>query len=336
MIKKVVKKFFPACLLNFYNMLKNQTYKKINIYKIKICKNKIVDPKKVSVIIPNYNYAKYIEQRIDSVLYQTYPIYEIIILDDGSTDGSVEIINDKIKTIDNVRVKLVVNNTNSGSVFAQWENGLKISEGDYVWIAEADDICSPYFLENAMEGFSDEKVVLSYTESILIDENNKVIQPVSFVPTYFANNGIYNHNFWKRNYVEDGIKEIKRCLCICCTIPNVSAVVWKKVNFLSVVKKSINFKQVGGDWFAYYNILKSGKIAFSKKNLNYFRRHSGSASHKEKNNVILSDILTIQKEIRDNFELGSNELALQKDYYSRFMEGVDEETIEKLKEKFVE
>ena len=59
--------------------------------------------KKISVIIPNYNYEKYIIERIDSILNQTYPIYELIILDDCSTDKSVDLIENKIKTIDNIR-----------------------------------------------------------------------------------------------------------------------------------------------------------------------------------------------------------------------------------------
>ena len=52
--------------------------------------------KKVSVIIPNYNYGKYIARRIDSVVRQSYPIYELIILDDCSTDNSVNVIEQKL------------------------------------------------------------------------------------------------------------------------------------------------------------------------------------------------------------------------------------------------
>ena len=101
---------------------------KINIYKKKYKKVKIENPKKVSVIIPNYNYQDYIIERIDSILLQTYPIYELIILDDCSTDNSVEVINKKIEEIKKqypeLKIKFIVNEKNSGGcVFKQWKKG---------------------------------------------------------------------------------------------------------------------------------------------------------------------------------------------------------------------
>ena len=86
--------------------------KKIDIYKSRKKKLNINNPKKVSVIIPNYNYEKYIIERIDSILFQTYPIYELIILDDCSKDNSVEVINNKIKEIERdypqIKVQFIV------------------------------------------------------------------------------------------------------------------------------------------------------------------------------------------------------------------------------------
>ena len=81
--------------------------KKIDIYKNPMKKLNIENPKKVSVIIPNYNYANFIIERIDSILMQTYPIYELIILDDCSTDNSVEVIEEKIKDIKDIKVKFI-------------------------------------------------------------------------------------------------------------------------------------------------------------------------------------------------------------------------------------
>ena len=106
---------------------------------------------KISVIIPNYNYEQYIIERIDSVLAQTVPISELIILDDASTDNSVLVIEEKIKQIKkeypDIRVSFLKNSSNSGGlVFSQWQKGLKEATGDYIWIAEADDSHPALFL----------------------------------------------------------------------------------------------------------------------------------------------------------------------------------------------
>ena len=98
-----------------------------------------------SVIIPNYNHAKYLEERIQSVLNQTYQNLELILLDDKSTDNSLEVIN---KYRDNPHVsQIVVNEHNSGSAFKQWHRGIELAIGELIWIAESDDYCSPTFLE---------------------------------------------------------------------------------------------------------------------------------------------------------------------------------------------
>ena len=105
-------------------------------------------PIEVSIIIPNYNYARFLQQRIESVLAQTYTDYEIILLDDASTDDSVSILN-HYKT--NSRVAhLEINSVNTGSPFAQWQKGISLSRGKYIWIAESDDAADSSFLEKAV------------------------------------------------------------------------------------------------------------------------------------------------------------------------------------------
>ena len=75
----------------------------------------------VSVIIPNYNHAKYLEERIDSVLNQSYKDFEVIVLDDYSTDNSKEVIN---KYAGHPKVShIILNEENSGSTFKQWHKG---------------------------------------------------------------------------------------------------------------------------------------------------------------------------------------------------------------------
>ena len=104
---------------------------------------------KLSVIIPNYNHGHFINEQIESIVNQTYKCHEIIIVDDKSTDNSVEIIN---KIIDKYPfIKLVQNKKNIGPLNTL-NHGLEISSGDYIYFAAADDrICSNLFEEAAKQ-----------------------------------------------------------------------------------------------------------------------------------------------------------------------------------------
>ena len=243
--------------------------KKVNIYNMGKNSKKITDNvKKVSVIIPNYNYENYIIERIDSVLQQTYPIYELIILDDKSTDNSVNIIKEKIKEIKDVKVKFIPNEKNSGCVFKQWKKGMNEASGDFYWIAEADDLAHPKFLETAMSAFDNENVVISYTESARINENN-IMTHKNSQDLY----NIYDTNRWNHPYVNKGLDEITNYLSVTNTILNVSSVVWRKGKYDDILEKATNFK-VAGDWYIYFKVLETGDIAFSNLAYNYFRKHS--------------------------------------------------------------
>lgn len=97
----------------------------------------------VSVIIPNYNHARFLDERIQSVLNQTYQNFELIILDDKSTDNGLEVIN-KYKDDSHIS-HIVVNEENSGSPFKQWHKGFELAKGDWIWLAESDDSCTSVF-----------------------------------------------------------------------------------------------------------------------------------------------------------------------------------------------
>ena len=107
---------------------------------------------KVSVIIPNYNYAKYLKKRVKVIEKQTYPIYELIVLDDCSTDNSREVID---KLAKKYNIKTIYNEENSGCVFKQWQKGIEAATGDLIWIAEADDQADKKFLEKMVPCFED-------------------------------------------------------------------------------------------------------------------------------------------------------------------------------------
>ena len=267
----------------------------VNIYSKKVEHFK-GNAKKVSVIIPNYNYQDFIIERIDSVINQSYPIYEIVVLDDASTDNSVAVIEEKLNSIHHIPTKFIKNEKNSGCVFKQWLKGLENITGDYFWIAEADDSADPLFLETAMKGFDNERVVLSYTDSARIDEKNQLITRNS--------QDLYNMchiDKWDHPYINSGIDEIKYTLSITNTILNVSSVVWKKKDYTDIFSQAASFK-VAGDWYIYTKVLEVGDIAFSNLSLNY-RKHSNSVCTVVKADIEYAEICRIQDMIANKYHL---------------------------------
>ena len=325
-LKKIILKVTPKFI---YNKYKNRY---INIYKKKYNKTKITNPKRISVIIPNYNYKKYLKERIDSILLQTYPIYEIIILDDCSTDDSVSLIKEIISKNKDFNIKLIKNKENSGSVFNQWKKGFENATGDYVWIAEADDSCHPKFLETVIKPFDDDDVVISYCESMRIDGNNLILNKECRDWVSVASN-----TKWNNSYINSGEKEIKETLSILNTILNVSAVVFKNDDskkIINILEKAKQFK-MSGDWFTYYSILKDGKIAYTSKSLNYFRRHGRSTCTAVSRERELKEVLMIQKDIRENYKLNSEQLYRQQIRYAFMIDQISKDIQKKYKNMMV-
>ena len=103
----------------------------------------------VSVIVPNYNHAPFLRRRLDSIFNQTYQDFEVIILDDCSSDNSKEII-EQYRNRPQI-THIVYNEVNSGSPFKQWAKGFDLAKGEYIWIAESDDWAELNFLEETVQ-----------------------------------------------------------------------------------------------------------------------------------------------------------------------------------------
>lgn len=220
----------------------------------------------VSVIVPNYNHADFLKKRIDSVLDQTYQDFELIILDDCSTDRSKEVIglyrsNPKVKHI-------ILNETNSGSPFIQWQKGLSLAKGSYIWIAESDDYADSRFLEVLMESFQvNEKIGVAFSDSNMVDVNN-VIHYDSYKK---FRNRIFSTHKWNQDYVRKGLDEIKENLLYECTINNTSAMVFKKELTTFVDFEKLKGFKYCGDWYFFISLLNHCDIAYKQEALNYFK-----------------------------------------------------------------
>lgn len=247
---------------------------------------------RVSVIVPNYNYARYLDARLTSIDQQTYPIYELIVLDDASTDDSVATAERLLKTLV-TPARLIASTQNSGSVFRQWRKGVEQARGDLVWIAEADDLCEPAFLEAAVAGFLESDVVMSFTQSKQMDGDGGILDE-----TYLDYVSDIDADKWRGGYVNDGLAEVRTALTVKNTIPNVSGAVFRRDVLTKVLDEhfdEIAALRVAGDWATYVRVLEHGRIAFDHRSLNLHRRHASSVTLGSMNAAQLREIIGVQR-----------------------------------------
>lgn len=259
---------------------------------------------RVTVVVPNYNYGRYIEDRLQSVLAQDFPIYEIIVLDDRSTDDSLERIRAFAARCERP-IRIVPNAVNSGNVFRQWIKGLDLAQGDYVWIAEADDLAEPDFLSTAMRGFEKPGTVLSYTDSAQIDENGT---PLAANYRYYTDKISPTH--WAQNYCRDGAEEISEVLYLKNTIPNASGVVMAAGALKSVLtehRAELESVRFVGDWLVYLWLLERGGIAFNTASKNIHRRHQNSVTISNFDARQLAEIEAVQHDFIRRHGLGEDQ-----------------------------
>jgi glycosyltransferase involved in cell wall biosynthesis len=218
----------------------------------------------ISVVIPNYNHAPYLAQRIESVLSQTYPDFEVIILDDCSTDDSRSIIERYAQQDE--RIRTMFNNTNSGSPFAQWNKGVGLAHGEFIWIAESDDYAAPQLLETLVDPLkNDRNVGLAYCQSTIVDESGRAIG------TAKSWTDDLDEERWKTTYTNQGADEC-RYLLYKNTIPNASAVLFRKAVFWQAGGGDPALR-TAGDWLVWMKMLMHTDIFFTPTPLNYFRNH---------------------------------------------------------------
>jgi glycosyltransferase involved in cell wall biosynthesis len=128
----------------------------------------------VSVVVPHYNHGKYVADCVNSLLGQTYPLHELIIVDDGSTDGSMPILESFTR---DPRVRLVRHERNLGCTRAL-NDGLALCTGDYVLLYPADDFLKPDFLEKSIAALvAHPEAGLSCTLVSIADEQGRDLGP---------------------------------------------------------------------------------------------------------------------------------------------------------------
>ncbi|RZJ87738.1 MAG: glycosyltransferase, partial [Hymenobacter sp.] len=223
---------------------------------------------KVSIIIPNYNHARYLPERINSALSQTCSDIEVLLLDDCSPDNSRDILT--AYAARDPRIQLVFNEQNSGSTFKQWNKGIALAKGEYIWIAESDDVADLTFLEKLTSLLdANPEAGLAYAQSWRIDEQG---QPHGTWAPILAE---LDADLWQHDFVLPGVELVRRFMAYTNIIPNASAVLMRH-SALEQVGPAPENMRVAGDWLFWVRYLMTTQLVYVAEPLNYFRFHSNN------------------------------------------------------------
>lgn len=256
---------------------------------------KTLPARTISVIVPNYNYHGYLEARIASILNQTHPIFELIVLDDGSTDDSVAEI-ERVAGAFRRELVLIENPVNSGNVFAQWAKGVAMAKGDLVWLAEADDLADPAFLDELAAFFARRDMALAFSDSSTVDAEG-LTQWRSYKPYYDT----LFPGALSASAVFDGKTFLDDYLSVKNVILNASAVLWRRDVLAAALKAcadDLSRLRMAGDWRLYMQACTMGKIGYHASALNVHRRHESSVTHALKKDQHLGEVAYIHDLLR--------------------------------------
>ena len=266
-----------------------------------------MDNQLVSVIIPNYNYARFLAQRIDSVLNQTYTNLEVIVLDDKSSDNSREVIE---LYRNNPRVShIVYNEQNSGSTFKQWNKGFSLAKGEFIWIAEADDYADNTLLEKLLNVMSKQPSIKvgfvnshwELPDSTFINKDYTIPEPMR----------IYDgHDFVRQHLLKENY------------IYNASMAVFRKDALDGMDTEYMSFRSCGDKLF-WKNLALQGQVLFVCEALNHFRIHDAKVT----TNSISSGLLFEEENrffhmnVNDGLIDNSNRLDIV-NYFLQYIENI--------------
>ena len=143
----------------------------------------------VSIIMPSYNTGRFISETIESVLAQSYSNWELIIVDDCSTDNTDEVIEDYIS---DDRIKYIKNDKNSGAAISR-NRALREAKGNWIAFLDSDDLWEPDKLQKQISFMKENGYYYSYTNYIEIDEESIPNGKSVTGPKCVTKQGMYNY-----------------------------------------------------------------------------------------------------------------------------------------------
>lgn len=221
---------------------------------------------KISIVMASYNYAPIIGEAIESVINQTYKDWELIIVDDGSTDNSVEVIK---KYLSDNRIKLYINEKNLG-LAKTVRKGIQYSTSDWIAFLESDDKFFPNALEEKVKAISTDADII-FSDLELFGDKECVIH----LQKHFDNLNNFIVNLKRSGFIENFAKILPKIN----VIPTFSVVMTKKellakCDFNPLCKSTL-------DYYLWAQ-LACYKVYYIKKKLTYWRMHKDSYINRDK------------------------------------------------------
>lgn len=213
----------------------------------------------VSIIVASYNYQDYIKETLDSLLAQTYKNFEVIIVDDGSSDNSLDVIKEYTQKYDNFKLYTHDNNQNKG-LAETLKLGISKAKGEYIAFCESDDYWTPDHLEEKINyiNANPKKVIIS--NDIQTFGNDRCDAYVDYV-RYLFNKKQKKKNLFKYFYNDNNLPTFSAAM--------VKTDILKKCDFNSYIPAWLDF------WL-WRQIVLTHQIGFIDKKLTYWRIHDNS------------------------------------------------------------
>lgn len=274
---------------------------------------------KISIVVTSYNHVDFLRQRMESLLSQTYPNLEIIVVDDGSTDGSRELLQ---QFATNDKIRLFFLEKNRGFVHAS-NFGVAQAKGNFVIFAECDDFSEPEQIDTLYQVFTKyQNIGVVYSRSYVVDQNNQRIGL-----DYHHSNRKFR-NFVKNNMEISG-REMQKFFLYSCVIPNMSAAMFRKALFEQLNGLSDKYK-LAADLDFWLRMTEICNFFYLTNPLNNFRDHAatlrnhvGVAGQLVESIRIISPVsrrisLTWKEKVDLKIQLGAHWLYYANDNFSAF------------------
>jgi len=229
----------------------------------------------VTAIVPSYSHGRYIEQRIRTILDQSYANIDLIVIDDKSPDNSDEVIS---RLRDRYGFTYIRRDKNSGTPFSAWAYAAEKATGEFIWICESDDAATLDFAATGVDRLcQDRSAVLFYSNSYVIDADGKVIGSTA---SYFRD--IWQDPRWEAGFTAEGLKELADYQVRGMIVPNMSSALIRADAFKSAFKPDLLKFGLTGDWLFIGRVLTRGRAIFDVQPLNYFRQHAVTSRERVK------------------------------------------------------